>query len=74
MKDDDMEWEFEKTESDGRERVASTPAVFWSILFDYDPSEGPIGSGKALAEALAEEKRRLYPNGPAQATNGDKDR
>ncbi len=64
MKEDDTEWEFERTDSDGRERRRSLQPCFGPFFSNYDPNEGPIGSGKALAEALAEEKRRLYPNGP----------
>ena len=70
MKEDDMEWEFERTDSDRRERWQSLQPCFGPFFSNYDPNEGPIGSGKALAEALSEEKRRLYPNGPVKGTQG----
>ena len=73
MKEDDMEWELERTDSDGRERWRSLQPCFGPFFSNYDPNEGPIGSGKALAEALAEEKRRLYPNGPVQGTRAPDD-
>jgi tetratricopeptide (TPR) repeat protein len=66
MKEDDMQWEFERIDSDGRERWRPSQPCFGPFFSNYDPNEGPTGSGKALAEALAEEKRRLYPNGPVQ--------
>ena len=66
MKEDDIEWEFERINSDGRKRWRPPQACFGPFFSNYDPNEGPTGSGKALAEALAEEKRRLYPNGPVQ--------
>jgi tetratricopeptide (TPR) repeat protein len=70
MKEDDMEWEFERIDSDGSERRRPPQPCFGPFFSNYDPNEGPTGSGRALAEALAEEKRRLYPNGPVQAGQG----
>jgi Tetratricopeptide repeat len=72
MKEDDMEWELESVDSDGRERRRWLQPCFGPFFSNYDPNEGPIGSGKALAEALAEEKRKLYPNGPAQRGPGSR--
>ena len=43
---------------------------FGPFFSNYDPNEGPVGSGEALAEALVEEKRRLCPNGPVQGGPG----
>ncbi len=73
-KEDDIEREFERTDSDGREGGRSLQPCFGPFFSNYDPNEGPIGSGEALAEALAEEKRRLYPNGPVQGTQPDDDK
>jgi len=70
MKEDDMEWELESIDNDGRERRRWLQPCFGPFFSNYDPTEGPTGSGKTLAEALAEEKRRLYPNGPVQGGQG----
>ena len=56
VNEDDVQWDCEGTR-------------FGPFFSNYDPNEGPVGSGKALAEALAEEKRRLYPNGPARSSD-----
>ncbi len=70
MKEDDMEWEFEGIDNGGMERWRPPQPCFGPFFSNFDPSEGPIGSGKALAEELAEEKRRLFPNGPVQGGQG----
>jgi len=75
--EDDMQWELERTDNDGRERWRPLHTCFGPFFSNCDPNEGPTGSGKELAETLAEEKRRLFPNGPVQggtAPDGDKNR
>lgn len=75
MKEDDIQWEFERANNDGRERSRPSQSCYGPFFSNYDPNEGPVGSGKAQAEADAEEKRRLYPNGPPRkgaGSDGDK--
>jgi hypothetical protein len=68
MKEDNVQ--LVGTDSNGRERRQPQQTCFGPFFSNYDPNEGPVGSGEALAEALAEEKRRLYPNGPVQGGPG----
>jgi hypothetical protein len=70
VKEEEVQSELEGTDINGNERRRPLQTCFGPFFSNYDPNEGPVGSGKALAEALAEEKRRLYPNGPAQRRPG----
>jgi len=66
VKEEDVKWKLVGTDSNGRETWQAQETCFGPFSSNNDPNEGPVGSGEALAEALAEEKRRLYPNGPVQ--------
>jgi tetratricopeptide (TPR) repeat protein len=70
MKGDRMEWELESIDSYGREWRRPLQPCFGPFFSNFDPNEGPIGSGRALAEGLAAEKRKLYPNGPIREGQG----
>ena len=63
-KEDDVQRERDRAYDDGLERWRLLQTCYGPFFSNYDPKEGPVGSGKAQAEADAEEKRRLYPNGP----------
>lgn len=69
MKEDDMQWE---PVDDGRERrQRPLQTCFGPFFSNFDPNEGPVGSGRELAEALCEEKRKLYRDGPAPVKRPD---
>ena len=68
IKEDDIQWE---PVDDGRERrQRPLQTCFGPFFSNHDPNEGPVGSGRELAEALCEEKRKLYPNGPVLGRQG----
>jgi len=66
MEDKDVDWKFEGIGADNsvKQKPPSGLTLFGPFFSNYDPEEGPVGSGKQLAEKLATEKRQLYPNGP----------
>ena len=68
--EDDSAWELVRIDSDGRGSWRALKPCYGPFFSNYDPNEGPTGSGKALAEEFAEEKRRLNPNGPVQKGQG----
>lgn len=63
MKEDDIQWESEGIDKGGTEWKRPLQPYFGPFCSNYDPSKGLVGSGKAQAEAHAEKKRRLHPNG-----------
>jgi tetratricopeptide (TPR) repeat protein len=69
-KEDDIQWEPERAHEDARERRRLPQSCYGPFFSNYDPKEGPVGSGKAQAEADAEEKRRLYAKGPPRRGAG----
>lgn len=66
VKDDDVGWEFDQIAADGMVRLKppSGLTLFGPFFSNYDPEEGPVGSGKQLAEEELRQKKELYPNGP----------
>ncbi len=70
MADEDVGWEFERFEANDSIRLKPPSGLtfFGPFFSNYDPEEGPVGSGKQLAEELAKEKRQLYPNGPSPSS------
>jgi tetratricopeptide (TPR) repeat protein len=70
MKEDNIDWESEGIDKEGVEWKRPLQACYGPFFSNYDPNEGPVGSGKAQAEADAREKRRLYPNGPPRGGAG----
>ena len=66
MEEENVAWEFDSIGANDliMEKPPSGLSLFGPFFSNYDPSEGPVGSGKEIAEAVANEKRQRYPDGP----------